>query len=62
MNQLKHLTDAELTTQLMLRNDLTDLEYELIGRLQAAGDAMHAMETEIEGLLTAQEIADGADA
>jgi hypothetical protein len=40
-----HLTNTELLRQLTLRDDLTDIEYLLIERLQEAEDALEDMES-----------------
>ena len=44
---LHHLTNDELIAQLSLRNDLTEIEHELLDRLTRAQTAMHELDTHL---------------
>lgn len=47
MPSLSHLTNEELINQLTLREDLTDLEHELLDRLIRTQDAVTELEDDI---------------
>lgn len=44
--KLHHLTNDELIAQLSLRNDLTEIEHELLDRLTRAQTAMHELDSD----------------
>lgn len=50
MTQYSHLTDDELVSQLLVRNDLSELEHVLLDRLIIALDELASMQDEIKAL------------